>query len=59
MTATLEINGSPLNLDSLDDLSCPFKKFLHMLYDTKTYPVLCMFNTVLLILTCISECYRT
>lgn len=58
MTVFPEINGTSLNLGSLDHISLSFKKFLHMLYDTRTYPVLCVFNTVLLILTSTSECCR-
>lgn len=59
MTVTPEINGTSLNLGSLDHISLSFKKFLRMLYDTRAYPVLCMFfNTVLLVLTSTSECCR-
>lgn len=34
-------------MDVLDDISFSTMKFLHTLYDTKTYPLLSMFNAVL------------
>lgn len=58
MADTPEINCSSLNLDSLDDILFSTKKFLHTPYDTKTYRLLSTLNTVLLILTSISECYK-
>lgn len=53
MTGTPEINCSSLNLDSLDDILFSIKKFLHT-----PYRLLSTLNTVLLILTSISECYK-